>query len=292
MQEKNLLARSFILSFGVTFLLFSIGAAVAVFIVNPPVRSYPGGEVELSEINRYLPAQEEAMTALVAIGQERPHTFVLLGFEPFKGSLPVLALSPETLLGQGENTQQLGEIYESDGMSGAIAAMAEKLGVSIERSARLTDEQLAALTDSFGPVEYVLPQKVEFRNMGTALTLEAGVQRLSGSELAAVVTYGSYSGGELARTEIAAQVIARAINEYLPMVNNLETDDFYRRVTEHMQCDISYTDVAQRIQGARFLVRLKDDAAQAVRPDRPMLSTDRGIEFNERSIAGIAQLYH
>lgn len=259
-KQPNLQRRIFILAFGITFLLFSAGAAFTVFVVNPPVQQYHFHQKDAAQPEYYLPEQDEALTTLVALGEKTaPHTYLLVGFEPFRGNIPVLGLSPQTELADGYT---LADCFAQQGMEGTMQALGAVLGIAIERTAQLEDGGIIGLVQDFGPVEYFLPESVRFFAMESRITLERGVHRLSGEELLAVLTYDGYTGGERMRIETAAALLTEGINQYMGMVNSLDTDGFYRLLTAHMKTTFTYEDAARHMQAARFLVRLKDRVAK------------------------------
>lgn len=132
-------------------------------------------------------------------GSEGPEadSFLLLSLDKKAGRLRVLSVPRGTLLmtATGE-TEKISHIYRAGGAEGAVGALRGLLGVTIHYYMVINPQILAEIIDALDGIEiYVeIPMDYEDPEVGLAIHLPQGYQRMNGDM---VQKYLRYRGGEL-----------------------------------------------------------------------------------------------
>ena len=137
-DERRQSRRIFLLTFAVAFLLMALGALLTVFLLQP---EQPVQEEAPAPGYHYLPREEDAITILLVIDDPatRP-TFLLAGFYPEGGRIPLAALPGETLVNWDGRNTTLQEVWSTHGIEKARASLAGSYGLWIARWGEMTLE--------------------------------------------------------------------------------------------------------------------------------------------------------
>lgn len=277
-RERGLFAGAFLITLlvlggitGATVLLTGGGASPAA-----PSSQAQYGVVEKE--SGYLPVAEEALTILfMGVGEEGspPEDYLLLGFEPLTGRMPVLPLPQNLGVRFRGQEVTLAEAYEKGGAQGVKGAVEETLGIGVERYAILGRGEYMEAVGLIGRVEYELPYPVVLEQYGNRVVIDSGYQQLDGKRMADLTLYDGYPGGELGRLAVQGELTAAFINQNLGRVSSQWVEELFRQLVRFADTDVSFRDFENRIQAARFLAKLQVEPAVPI----PVLGEEVEGEF-------------
>ena len=179
----------------------------------------------------------EPGTLLTVIESQTPPVTAFLLFRMDAGGITVTSLSgEESVSAAGE---RLAELYRRRGIRAAADGLADGMALTIDRYLILELTDAARMIDRAGPLEVTLPEAIYYRDRTTGYTISlgAGLQRLDGSRLLAILLYNrlTYQGDPGRRMDAAlledwiAQNLTPAFCErledyFLDLVGCAETD--------------------------------------------------------------------
>lgn len=251
--------RMFLISFAFTFLVIGVMAVITIFWLSPPAPSVtqpPLGD------GAYLPTTEDDLTLLV-VGEDVDTgmlTFVVAGFYPTRGNIPLAVLPRETLMVGKNKSDTLEGIYRTGGAAYVKAALEACFDISIDRWASIPATGFIKVTDSMGSTDFSLSEDVLSAN-GT-VELSAGMQKLDGRKAVDLIGHTAYPGGETQRCEVAAQVLCSIINTHLPLAESPAADPIFNAAVSAANTDVTQVDYQQRKPAAAFMARLEISPSQ------------------------------
>lgn len=263
MAQRLLERRVFLLTFASTFFLFSLLAALAVLWLNPRVET-PAQLPSQVEASGYLPSKEESITLLLVLREQdgtSPHSYLLIGFEPLSGRIPVLALPPQLALGASSTLE---EVYLQKGITQTAEELSTLFSMAVERTATMDKTGLLTALDQLGQSEYELPYRVAITGYGNTAIVEPGLQLLDGKRSLDLITYTGYPGGESTRLEVSSGVGAAILNQKLSLVLTGQSEALFSRLINAMTTNITAADYVDHLQAAQFMARLQVRPATAV----------------------------
>ena len=240
-----------VLGFMITFLLFRI--------IVPPAQTAPSNLSAAGTV--YLPGQQDRLTLLVAVEGETTSadTFVLLGFYPDIGYIPVMALPRQ--LGLQDTTLQ--QLYRSRGLRAVSLALEETFGLTVDRTAAIPGGNFAGLLNRMGSVDFRLP--VRLSDPSTGLTLAAGLHQFDGSKALSLINCQSWPGGEAQRCGVVSALLTEVVDHHLPVVLGERAESLFKTaVNGCSSTDLSVLDYEIYLPAARFMARLEVSPGQAL----------------------------
>ncbi len=174
------------------------------------------------------PVSAEPLTVLIARG-EKPQTLLLLRLDPREERL-VVSLFPAGLETAGGAA--LGEVWEERGGAAACAALAETLGVSVDRYLSLPDEAAVSLLDTLGSVDLSPPEG------------ESGRRILGGAQLLQLADESGLTGS---RRLALVGAMARAVSEQrLPLLGPRAIETLFCTAVNAGKSDLTAVDFETR----------------------------------------------
>jgi len=250
--------RMFILSFVVTFLVMGFMVVFLLFRLYLP-GSRPATAPPQQQNAVYLPGAEERLTLLLAVEGQTPgsDTFLLAGFYPDIGYMPLMALPRQLELG-GTTLQQL---YRTEGVAQAARLLEKQYQIGIDRVAAAPGASFSGLWDRMGSVDFRLPLRLQDPN--GQLVLAAGLHQFDGQKTLAVMNAPLWPGGETQRCGTVAALVAQAVNYHLPLVLGERAEGIFKTAVNGCSAtDLSSLDYEQYLPAARFMARLEVSPAQ------------------------------
>ncbi len=274
-QKKD--QQLFAMGFAITFFVFSLLAVGTVFYLNPLP---PGGFSSSAPSDQpYLPTTEEDLTLLFLAcptPEENPSVYLLVGFKPFAGKIPILPLLGDTQVVWQGQAATLDSVYEQGGAQEAAKALSSFLEIPVDRYYAIARENLIQAVDAIGQVSYQLPYPVTLREYDNIVTIEAGNQLLDGRRMAQLAIYDSYPGGETERLNIAAEMAEAFVNQHLSLALSPNGGELAAGLLNLAQTNLTATDLEARGQALEFLAQLQTQPGKAI----PLLgSYDTGAGF-------------
>lgn len=250
--------RMFVLSFVVTFLVMGFMVVFLLLRLYVPT-TRPAPVLPQQQNAVYLPSAEERLTLLLAVEGQTPgsDTFLLAGFFPDIGYMPLMALPRQ--LAVGETTLQ--QLYRTEGISKTAQSLAEQYQIGIDRVAAAPGASFSGLWDRMGSVDFRLPLRLEDQN--GQLVLAAGLHQFDGQKALGVMNAPLWPGGESQRCGTVAALMAQAVNHHLPLVLGERAEGIFKTaVNGCTSTDLSSLDYEQYLPAARFMARLEVSPAQ------------------------------
>ena len=284
-QRHKYFALSFISAFLAFWLVFLFVMGVASPSSAPVSADSPAPAV-------YQPREEDAITLLV-LGAERhdvaADTFLLLRFDPVRGQVGVVAFPPGTVLTHNDRGETLADAHRLGGSLYTRGALADTLNIPIDRFARITLSGFVTAAAAVGSVEFTIEEQLSIHDGELSVTLAPGTHLLDGRQVAAIIRYQGYPGGQAQRMELTAALASAVIDQRIDIVHSTLLAQAFQIIINLLDTDITYADFAARLEAARALADLGHPIA------RPITLQGQFCEAAERftlSDTAKAQLAH
>ncbi len=265
-KHETLGNKYFYLSFAIAFFLLSVFFLFLTSTIRPKTPQ-PAGVNNNSiaqESGSFVPTKEHAITVLFIgsnAGITSAESYILVRFDPARGSVPIVVFPPQTMLQYGDKTETLSQIFEYGGVEASRTALSQTLGISVDRYVHMNTDVFVACANTIGNVEYDLPWDVPVEQGGMHIVLHQGKQLLDGKKVADIMGYKGYEGGELVRCQLAGNLTAAIVNQRIDIVESTLVDKVFEKIINLIDSDISYLDYDNRKQAAIFLASLRQDPA-------------------------------
>lgn len=149
---------------------------------------------------------------------ERSDTMILVRVDLIGGKLTMLSIPRDTKVElEGYGTQKINAAYAFGGAGGAVRAVSELTGVSINHVAVVHLDELAGLVDYLGGVTVNVPEAA-YDPEHTGINIDAGVQTLDGATAVAWArTRYGYARGDFQRQEDQRILMEAIMNRLLSL---------------------------------------------------------------------------
>ncbi len=253
-QQQGGKWRSFLAAFFLTMAVLSIVMVVTVLAVQPAMPKNASRQPSEPEYV-YRPQQEDSLTllAIQTSPSEPSANFLLLRFNPQYGQIPLSLLPPETLVPFNQEQRSLQSVYEQKGAAAAKEALAERLGIVIDRYAKLDSDAFLRIAQKTGTVVYTLPYDIAYTRDGFDIHLSAGERRLDAKDLLDLLAYPPFQRNTLEKSELMGEVLAALINQNLDIAAESNSSGWFLLAINLVDTDITYADYELRRQAADFL---------------------------------------
>lgn len=261
-QERRYSRRIFFLTFAVTFLLMSVGALLAVFTIQP---DRPAVEEAPPPGYAYLPREEDAITMLLVIDDPQTvPTFLLAGFYPEGGRIPLAAIPKDILVNWDGRNMTLEEMWRTHGIEKTRASLAGSYGLWIARWGEMDMEGFQAAFNAVGTVDFRLAAPLRYQGGELNISLPRGLIQVDGARAADLIRFPAYENGEPQRCRMTSDLMAAFVNRHLTVAITPRFEEVFTSVINQMKTDVTFSDFAQRTEAAAFLARLGVNPAYGV----------------------------
>lgn len=258
--------RYFLLSFSIAFFILTLMLLLMVSAVQPKMPESLLREPEDDVSPVYAPTSQDSITVLfVGVESEASATgtFLLARFDPVRGKVPIIVFPAQTAIKNADKTETIAEVYRYGGVGYTKNALAETLGIPIDRYVKMRLDSFIAAAAVIGTVEYDLADTITVDHGGASVTLNQGKQLLDGQKAADVIGYG-YSGDELYRCKVTAGLAAAIVNQRKDICLTTVVDNVFEKIINLINTDISYTDYYNRKNAAKFLAQMCPEPAEPI----------------------------
>lgn len=255
---RRIFCAVFTLSLSVFSLLF-----IVLFVVSSPEK-LSAEDVHQADTVAFVPSTEETLSVLfigVRSAQTEAPLFLLAGFYPDRGSVPIVCFPSSTAVQDNAHAKTLAEAWQYGGAQLVRNTLQDILGIQIDRYVCLDAAAFTTAAAAIGSVEITLEQPVVLLRNGAEMTLQPGTHRLSGQNLLDLLHAES---DPIARCTFAAAAAAELVNQHMDLCLSDTVDNVFFTIINAVDTDITYNDYDMRKQAATFLVRLKDSPARAI----------------------------
>ena len=221
--------RSFLLAFALTLLLLALIMVGTVMAVQPSMPNTLQKDSANGQQLSYRPNDSDSLTAVV-IGMRgsEPVDFVLVRFNPQYGQVPLTMLPPQTLVPLDGKNLTLVQAFETGGSRAVKAALSERLGVMVDRYARVDGDAFQRIVEKTGSVEFELPEDVSYRRDGYSINLAAGSRRLDARDMFDLFAYPAFRRDQEARCGLLGRMLAAWINQNLDAAGEERSSSLFK----------------------------------------------------------------
>lgn len=259
--------RYFLLSFSIAFFILALMLLFMISAVQPQIPESLLREPEETDVSAvYAPTSQDSLTVLF-IGVENDAstsgTFLLARFDPVGGKVPIIVFPAQTAIRNADKTETIAEVYRYGGAEYTKTALAETLGIPIDRYVKLRLDSFIAAAAVIGTVEYDLTDTITVGHGGASVTLKQGKQLLDGQKVADIIGY-DYAEGEIYRCKVTADLAAVIVNQRKDICLTTVVDNVFEKIINLINTDISYTDYYNRKNAAKFLAQMCPEPAEPI----------------------------
>ncbi len=284
--------RSFLLAFALTLLLLALIMVGTVMAVQPSMPNTLQKDSADGQQLSYRPNDSDSLTAVV-IGMRgsEPVDFVLVRFNPQYGQVPLTMLPPQTLVPLDGKNLTLVQAFETGGSRAVKAALSERLGVMVDRYARVDGDAFQRIVEKTGSVEFELPEDVSYRRDGYSINLAAGSRRLDARDMFDLFAYPAFRRDQEARCGLLGRMLAAWINQNLDAAGEERSSSLFKLTVNLVDTDISYADYEPRRRAANFLSQLDAQVAGSLPVSGTRLGDGASFELSESYVNLVRQYF-
>lgn len=266
-EHSKLKYRYFFLSFAIAFFVLSLTFFSMMSAMQPQMPESLLREPEETGVpSVYMPSAQDSLSVLF-IGVENENaksgTFLLARFDPAGGRVPIIVFPAQTLIKNNDKSEPIAEVYSYGGAEYTKNALAETLGVPIDRYVKMRTDTFIAAAAAIGTIEYDLQDSVTIRRGGAEVTLKQGLQLLDGQKVADIIGH-KYPQGKMHRCKVTAEIAAAIVNQRKDIFLSAVMDNIFEKVVNIINTDISYPDYYERKDAAMFLAKMHPHPAQII----------------------------
>lgn len=202
---------------------------------------------------------------------------VLSRFEAAEGGVYICGLSPRVAY----RGKTFGEYFAEGGTAALTEAVAGFVGCERIYAASMTYTQLRRVINVFGGVTITVPYDINYKSPegDRNIVAAAGTREYTGWELARLLGYPGWQGGEREQSYMYATVVANLLNERLRYETVDELKNVLRRLDDECTIEINMTDFQFRSRGLLHLASLNDGEIAAAFDVWPRENADGTLEY-------------
>ena len=206
---------------------------------------------------------EDAIVTLVFKLSDDGNTvehMVLTRFDPIDSRVYVTGLSPRV----EENGVTLGDYFIEGGTTAVTEAVARLVDCDKVFSITVNYTTLRRVVNIFGGVNITVPYAIKYDspNNDRNLNVAPGTREYTGWEVARLLNYPDWNGGEQEQLYMYATVTGNIINEKLRYTESDQLKRILSRIYEEADSDITMTDFQHKSAGLLYLCSVNNRLAE------------------------------
>lgn len=239
---------------------------------------------------------EEDATVMMVLKLSDDHTavehMVLTRFDPMDNRVYVAGIMP----GLQYKDRTLGDIFAEGGAAQVAEAVADIVDCDRVYTVTMDYTSLRKVVNVFGGVTITVPYAIKYDspNNDRNLNVAPGTREYTGWEIARLLNYPYWNGGEQEQLYMYAMVASRIINEHLRYTETIKLKNILNNIYDEADADITMTEFQHKARGLlhlcevnRQLAELNEDAEEkqelAVIVDVWPEQTENGLEYTGRN---------
>ncbi|HIZ83658.1 MAG TPA: LCP family protein [Firmicutes bacterium] len=189
------------------------------------------------------PAPFNLLVVQPADGDTAPR-FWMIRFQADPASIAVTALPAETMVESGGRRDRLSGFFAYGGMEAVSRAVADLGGVSVDRTAYVTPDQLEGIVNQFGGLIYAVPQDLEQYDAegNLQVRLPGGRQSLTGDQVRQLFLYSQWDGGREREIAVQQEAVAAFCNQCMTTGSLRQAEDHFLYFVNHSETTLSRAD--------------------------------------------------
>lgn len=275
--------RDFLLTLLISIIVFAVVAFFLIQAAEGLMGDVVGNVRSSGGKGKDLPAMNETVETPTATGEgeEVSHTASMLfmvlddqkktadaiffiGVNTEKKSATVSLIPANTGVNQVGIKYRLGELYSSRSVTAMQSFLKEEIGMEPQYYMAITRDGLSNWVDFIGGVQFSVPQDMEAFDSASSrkISLKAGSQQLTGDQVAQLLSFRDYPGGNSARDEMLLSFARAFCGQFLQASNLTTARNIFYNVSYHMNTNFEEQDFTG--DGALFF-RLSECSPNYVR---------------------------
>ena len=216
-----------------------------------------------SQDSFYLPGEADCMTLLLCEQRQDPQLFLLMRFQPVRGSIFLFAFPRQMLLQLDGVREPAGSIFASHGIQGVRTALEQSFSIPCDRYLMLPRSAFPQLLEAFGPTRLHLDRDVTLTVNSVVLTLKQGMQLLDGQRMWQLLLSRTPASPVL-QCELLPKLLALCIHQHLSLLSEENSSRLFTAVVNAGSSDLVYSDFDSRRKAADFLSLFCEQPAQII----------------------------
>ena len=149
----------------------------------------------------------------------------------------------------GGVTTTVRELYYDKGLDYFVNKMAGITGVQIDYYALTSIEQIANVADAMGEILYTVPCDMEYTDevSGLTISLKSGAQNLTGTDVAGLLAYNSYTNAALSREKTTMSFLMALAQKMTNVTYLNKAVDIFANVEEYLCTNITSQDLLKNL---------------------------------------------
>lgn len=292
-REKQEKWKSFLLAFTLTIAALSAIMVATVLAVQPGMPRGESNNTTPQDELIFRPQASDTLTlAVIGVQDSAATDFMLIRFNPQYGQIPLSLLPPQTLVtleGEGITLEQA---YEKGGGDGVKQALSERLGIVVDRYAKLTSDIFIRIAEKTGTVVFTLPHDISYQNKsGFNIHLPAGERRLDGKDIADIFAYPAFRKDEVGKSKLLGELAVEIINQNLDAASDGVSSGLFKLAVNLLDTDVTSADYEYRRDAADFVSKLEAQIAGSIAAEGTFLSDGAAFELSEGYVSLIRQYF-
>ncbi len=237
--------------------VWGVGTVVA-DIIAPDEKVTATSPVEAKEMT-----DEDAMNVLVLkLDDEHKavESMVITRFDPVDSRVYVAGMSPR--IKHGDKT--LAEYFVEGGAEKVAEAVAEL--VDCDKVFTITVDYVSTrkVINIFGGATLTIPYAIKYDspNNDRNLNVAPGTREYTGWEIARLLNYPDWNGGEQEQLYMYATVVNQIINERMHYTESVRLRSILNRIYDEADSDITMTDFQHKTAGLLYLCKINGQLAE------------------------------
>ncbi len=232
---------------------------------------------------------EDDATVMMVFKLSDDHTavehMVLTRFDPMDSRVYVAGISPRL---QYED-KTLGELFVEGGTTLVAQAMADIVDCDRVYTVTVDYTSMRKVINIFGGVTITIPYAIKYDspNNDRNLNVAPGTREYTGWEIARLLNYPYWNGGEQEQLYMYAMVASRIISEHLNYSEAVRLKNILNNVYDEADADITMTEFQSKTKGLLHLCEvnrhLEEGSELAVIVDIWPEQTENGLEYTGKN---------
>lgn len=149
----------------------------------------------------------------------------------------------------GGVTTTVRELYYDKGLDYFVNKMVGITGVQIDYYALTSIEQIANVADAMGEILYTVPCDMEYTDevSGLTISLKSGAQNLTGTDVAGLLAYNSYTNAALSREKTTMSFLMALAQKMTNVTYLNKAVDIFANVEEYLCTNITSQDLLKNL---------------------------------------------
>ena len=180
----------------------------------------------------------------------RADAIVLVCVNKEKQSFTYMQIPSGMQLTVGGVTTTAADLYYDKGLEYFVNKMSGITGVGIDYYAVTSIEQIAGVVDAMGQITYTVPCDMEYTDAvsGLTISLSAGAHTLTGTDVAGLLAFDSYTAADLSREKTAMSFLKALAQKMTNVTYMNKAVGIFANASEYVYTNFTAKDLAANLE--------------------------------------------